>query len=175
MAPAAPTYPLTDESSIEDLLSDLGLQYKLDDNSSGAVDPVEDRTNRAVGVGTSWVMNRLGSRFDPVDMQNNWSCWHWATCKAIHWLCLRRMQVVPAVLTEEIERAEEEMKQIRNGELSLDIPMTSIMAPGVDNFRLDGRFWQRQLRIQKALSDKTPSLHQENRDLLSEIISEPNV
>jgi hypothetical protein len=173
MPPPAPTYPLTDADSIKDLLSDLGLQYKLDDNSSGSVDVAEDRTDRAVGVGTSWVFNRLGGLYDPVSMQSNWSCWYWATLQAIHWLCMRRMQTPSSVLEEELKRCDEEMQMVRNGELTLDIPMRAILAPGVDNYRIDGRFWERQLRRQGALSDKTPVRHKVNRDVLSDILVEP--
>lgn len=176
MPPAAPTVPLTDSASIDDLFSTLGVTYKLDDDSSSTLSPTEaDRINRAIGVGTDWVRNRLASLYGINDLAQNWEVWHWATVKACYWLCIRRGQSPPAALAIEVENAEDVMKAVCSGSQILDIPLAWTNAPSFSNFRLDGRYHERQMRLQADLSDSTPVYHNQNRDTYSVINVEPSL
>lgn len=177
---ATPTIPAilyTDRASVRGLLSEQGVDLRLDDNDSGYVSADElSRLDECISLATARVNAIAVSIYEPVVLANNFVIWDWATILAAVCVCRRRNHGPDGYLKEEYERVQDELKALRTGEFVIsDLPIRDTTAPSVDNFRLDGNYHTRQLRVLPSISDPTQAKHQRFNDFISLRIPERRV
>lgn len=176
MPPAALTTVYTSRADVEDLLSVIAVNLRVDDNASGIITSDEEaRVTRSTYVGTAFVNRYCIQRYEEAQLATSWSVWHWATVRAAFWLCCRRGNPIPGSLAQLMKETVDELKEVAARRMPVDdLGDRNIMQAAWSNVRLDGRYSVRQLRFQRALSDRTPRLLPSDKiDYLGDLITEP--
>lgn len=175
MPPPAPAILYTDRDSINDVLSENGVNLRLDDNANGVVDTGEaPRADEASAVGTGTVNRFCQMRYSPAQLANSWSVWDWATLIAAVWLCRRRGNPVPKSLLQARDEAIEEMREVQAGTITLeDIATRMSDAPAWSNSTLDPRYRTQQIRVQRRRSERTPRDVPVSPDYFDDVVVEP--
>ena len=174
--PAALTYRYTDKAEIEDLLSVNGVVLRADDRDRGTLSSTElDRINlNAVNYATGKCNLYLLERYEASILVDSWIVHHWATVIAARWLCKRRGNSVPESLEDEYEEIIEEMQKVKEGELSLgDVAQRESDQPTFSNVTVDTTYDLRQIRVQRPISEQSPSVFPQQRHHPSDYLVEP--
>ena len=165
MAPAAQANLYATEDDIRLLLSDLGLDALLDDDDSGTVEAGEQSPmTRAVNLGTARVKLYCQPRYADEELAESWAVNWWATVLAAWFLVGRRNNPRPDALRELVEGSPDnpgvmtELREVRAGQLQIpDIGTRNVDWPAWSNIRVDARYRYRQARVQRYLSEGTPT------------------
>ena len=146
-----------DSDAVVDLLSQFGVDSRLDDDGDGIVIAQESTSlTNALNWATGRVNASLLERFDAADLAADWNVQDYATVYAAWRLCRRRVN--PNPLQAEFERVDQEVAEIRRGERALaEVGERTALLPGFTAVRLDGRFRTRQQRVEKSISDPVPT------------------
>lgn len=161
----------TDEDA-EDILSVLGVQARTDDDAafagldSEAVARIKLKLrNRA----TARVKFYCGARYANEDLATSWLVNDWASTIYAALLCARRGEDVPKPVAEAMEEAIKQMEDVRAGRAHIpDIGTANPDWPSWSNVTVDPRYRVRQIRVQRALSERTPRQHPQAVDWRSE-------
>lgn len=151
--------PYCSDNDVEALLSEEGVNLRLDDNQDGAVNAAEllRLTRQACNYATSKVNDFCAGRYDPADLETSWTVNEWATVIAARWLCSRRGNPVPGSLKERLAEVMDELKQVKSGQYSLqDLAERTSSAPIWSNTRVDVRYRTRRIRVERPISEGTP-------------------
>lgn len=164
----------TDED-VQDLLTALGVSSRTDDDGSGEPDGADEARVllKARNVATARVKFHLQPRYEPADLTNNWLVNHWATALAALQVCRRGGQTAPASVEKAAKEALDDLKEVRSGVAHLpDVGTASVDWPAWSNITVDPRYRVRQARVQRGLSERTPTQHGQATDWSSEVIQE---
>ena len=164
---------------IRDEMSDAGVDLRLDDDDKGYVTSTETsglvtagdelRLRRIISWSTGIVNTYLTKRYDASELQLSWVVCYWATIAACWRLCKRRMN--PNPFQAEWEEIQEKMMDVQTGRMDIsEIGERFASIPCVDNFRIDARYHTKMVRLQKSISDKTPSQHVSNTDFVDRVV-----
>lgn len=167
----------TDQSSVEALLSVVGVQLRVDDDESGTISPTEQTwIDYSISFGTSFVNRYAAVHYDTSSLAGSWSVWNWATIAASRWLCTRRGNSIPAAIAGWWEETKTELEQVRDRTMYIDdAALRNTASPVWSVLRLDGRYIIPQLRVIRSLSEPTPAQFPQNYDGLDAAISEPPI
>ncbi len=171
-------------ADMQDLLSESGIDLRLDDDDDGVVTGGSSDTattgerlwqRKAVNWATSRVNDFGKGRYDTDGLSSSWTVNEWCTVLACWRLCQRRLN--PNPLQAEKERVLAELASLAAGTTHLgDVGMRESCAPGVDSYRIDPRFITRQQRVIGSLSDRTPVTgRRQPRDVVDTFIKDPEV
>jgi phage gp36-like protein len=170
---ALPTTYCTAED-VEGLLSTEGVDARLDDDSSGAVDGSEDgRMTQAISYATAKVDQYAAGRYAASDLAASWVVNEWATSLACCWLCRRRGNPVPASIKELCDATIEDLKAVLAGTLPIaDVGQRYTDQPAWSNVRVDPRYRVRQIRVERPISEQSPSQRPtKSRDFGADVIA----
>lgn len=174
--PAALTYLYTSRSEIDDLLSEYGVDLRLDDNDSNSIDTTESArlTTNGLNIATAKCNLYLLERYDASDLYESWIVHHWATVIAARWLCKRRGNPVPESLDDEYDEVIEEMTAVKEGDMSLgDVAQRESDQPTFSNVTMVDHYALRKIRVQRPISEQSPSAIPQNRHYPSDYLVEP--
>jgi hypothetical protein len=169
--PTAYTTPYTDADACADLLSQQGVDFRIDDDGDTIIVAGETtKLTNAINWATARVNASLLERFDAADLAADWNVLDYATVLACWRLCRRRLN--PNPLQAEFERVDGELKEIRAGERALaEVGERTALLPGFTALRLDGRYPTRQLRVERKISDPVPTpTRRQDVDRVAEIV-----
>ena len=178
MPPTAISTLYTDQASIGDVLSTDGVDMRVDDDGTGMVSSTEDdRIDRAINWATARINRRLQPLYDAADLVLSWTVWNWASVFGAWWLSTRRGNIPAAGIQMQYDLAVEELDAVAAGlQVLEDISLRNDLAPTLSNVRLDSRYPQTQLRVQRKLS-RGPNVQRVDRarDYTGDMIYEPPV
>lgn len=171
MAPVAQLGTLyTTRGDIEAYLSVDGEELRLVDQ--GESSPTTDEINYLIIQGINWASSRINMycqfRYDTVDLAQSWLVNDWATIFAIRFLCSRRGNPVPSSIQALYDEAIADLKSIRAGQFDIpDIGTRSPAHPAWSNQIVRQEYWQKKLRVETAISDKSPTSYPQAQDWAS--------
>ena len=155
--PAALAYLYTSATEVNDLLSSLGVEKRIDHDADEAVSVSETAIlTKSLSYGTGRCNLYLSSRYSAASLAEDWNVQDWATVFAACRLCAVRGNPVPKSLLAMRDEALEQMEMVQEGLLQLDAIQNVTDLPAFSNGRLDDRYRVRKWRIQRPLSDNTP-------------------
>lgn len=174
-APSALTYQYTSRTEIQDLLSYSGVKLRLGDDGSDSLSSAElARVVNAVNIATAKCNLYLLERYDASHLNDSWIVHHWATVIAARWLCKRRGNPVPESIEDEYEEIIEELTAVKQGEMSLgDVPQREADQPTWSNVTVDDRYRVKRIRVQRPISEQSPSAIPPHRHYPSDYAVEP--
>lgn len=158
--PAALDYLYTSTTEVNAVLSSTGTDLRLDDDQGGTVDVTEAAvlSTTIVNEATAEVNDYLFQRYAPIKLNDSWSCRRATSIIAAVWVCQRRGNPVPASLEKEYERVIAKLEQIRDHILDIGgIAERESDQIGVSNVTIDSNYDVKQIRVQRSISDRTPT------------------
>lgn len=173
-----PSVVLCTETDVQGLLSTEMEQAQLDDAGVGPGDADQQaRISQAIAWGSSKVLACLQPLYDSTDLTTSALVNEWATIASAYWLCSRRGNPVP----ESVQRmwlgtpgtddkgALGDLIAARKMELQIpDIGYRNPEWPAWSNVRVDPRYRTRQIRVERPISEQTPTQYSQNIDWPSE-------
>lgn len=173
--PTALTVLYTSADEINDILSENAVELRLDDDDSESIDVDEQlRLTHILSKATAKCNLYLLERYAATQLADSWQVHHWASVIGARLLCLRRANPVPESLEAEYDEAIEEMSMVKANELSLgDIPQRENDQMAFSNTTVDQRYQTRRVRVQRPISDRSPTSIPQNRHWPSEFTVEP--
>ena len=166
----------TDQVSAENLLSEMGVVTRLDQDGSGGLSSNEQRTaDLGIYVATGWVA-RHATTYDRLDLARSASAWWWATIYYARYLCLLDGNPIPPGLAELFAEAQRDMLKVQAGTMFIeDIGAKMDPAPSWSNLRMDNNFGVRKMRVIRPISDRSRANFPRRRDFGGEYIYEPDL
>lgn len=169
--PATLAYLYTNNTEVCDLLSAVGVKWRLDNDQDSALQASETAIlTKALSYGTGRCNLYLLQRYTAVNLADDWNVQSWATIFAAVKVCRTRGNPVPKSLMEFAEEALEELMMVKDGDINLSITEAITDLPAYSNGVLDDRYRVRKWRIQRALSDVTPGGPRQDLSFEAEII-----
>lgn len=141
----AVAYPFTTEERIVTLAGQLAVDLRLDDSADAAAD-----LSDAIDVGTADADYYL-STYALTGLQGDEWVANCATFFSVRFLCLRRLNEVPASINKECERREKQLDLVRQGKTRLRVATTR-RAMTVTNAHVDLRKFNNQVRTDTSRS-----------------------
>lgn len=172
--PLSIVYCSTDD--LRELLSAEAVDLRLDDDEDGTLEPIDDSILvRAINQATARVNRYCRGRYDPEQLAQSWEVNEWTTIIAARWLCTRRCQSVPRGIAELYDECVKAMELVKSGQHAIeDIGGRNVDWPAWSNSRVDQRYLLRKIRVQRPLSEGTPTQFRRNRDIGADYIIEPS-
>lgn len=174
MAPPLQSTTYCTEQDIQHLLSVDGEFLSEDDNGDGVLDAFEQaHVPMAINYATSRCNLYLQPLYDPSDLATNWLVNYYATILAAAWLRSRRGNPVPTSLAEMVKETITDLKDIKQLNLQLpDSALRHVAWPAWSNVRVDPRYRVKQIRVERPISEPTPTEYSQNVDWTSEFFFE---
>lgn len=164
----------TTQADVEQLLSVVGVTARLDDDDTGAVSaPEQLAMEQARNYATARVKFYCVKKYDDLDLAASWMANEWATVIAAHWICTRRGNPVPDSIKELMygdgtannRGVMGDLADVRAGKATIpDIGTRNVEWPAWSNARVDPAYRLRQIRIQRPISEKTPTQYPQSVD-----------
>ena len=171
------------------LLSELGLTLRASDAEAPPAtyaeltDAEKARVTRAITYATERVKLFCCPHYDAADLLTSWLVNEWATVIAAHRLCARRLNPTPQAL-HELMFGEAHMR-VRSGGQNrgvmgdlADVRSGAAQIPDVgrrnapwlawSNVTVDPRYRLRQIRVQRPISEGTPTQYAQDVDWRAE-------
>lgn len=159
---------------VDALLSQEGVDLRLDDDESDAISATEETrlTTWALNYATSRVNDYALGRYLAANLDNNWTVNHWATVIAARYLCVRRGNPLPKSIAELYKEVMADLKALKAGEYQLgDIAERVLNSPSWSNLRHDGRYLRKKTRKESQMSERTPDRVPAAKDIPGEVIA----
>jgi hypothetical protein len=174
--PTAQTNLYCTDADVEGLLSALGVRSRLDDDQSGAVETDESaRLRQAREYATARVKFYALVHYADEKLASSWLVNDWATTIAAYWLSARRLNTVPDSLRELYEGSDGkggvlgDLEAVRKKTMIIpDIAFRNVDWPAWSNVTVDPRYRVRQIRVQRQISEKTPTQYPQTVDVIAE-------
>lgn len=169
------------QADVEGLLSALGVQSRLDDDSSGAVEVEESGyMQQCLEYATQRVKFYCSVHYATDKLATSWLVNDWATTIAAWWLSARRGNPVPDSLLALYQGDDGksgvigDLIAVRKKLMIIpEIAFRHVDWPAWSNIRVDPRYRIRQIRVQRTMSEQTPpETPRRNVDLQSEYVYE---
>jgi hypothetical protein len=179
--PTAQTYLYCTAADVEGLLSALGVRSRLDDDQSGTEDADESAyMQQAREYATQRVKFYCMPHYDDASLYGSWLVNDWATTIAAWWLSIRRGNAPTDALKELYQGSDGksgvmgDLKAIREKKMLIpEIGFRHPDWPAWSNVTTDVRFRVRQVRVQRLISEDSPTEYAQTTDLISERSLEP--
>lgn len=171
MAPSAQTNLYTTSADIQSLLSALGVDARLDDDESGTVDTTESPfLLRCREVATAKVKRYCLPHYADDQLAQSWLANEWATVLAAHWLCSRRLNAVPDSIQALRDEAIADLEAVHADRIKIPecARRTPDDSPCHSNVNVSPWYRVKQIRVQRSISDRTPTQYPQNIDWPSE-------
>lgn len=154
-APAAPDVLLTDRTGIERVLSQAGVDARVNVSRTTVVSDAEEaEVTHVAAYASDLVQNLVGNRYAAADLATSYLVYTWASVIAAYELCLYQAGFVPQALLSEYEQVLDRLQKVGAGQDRLaSIPSSQGAGVAMDNLRLDPRFRYKQLRRERTISD----------------------
>lgn len=111
---------------------------------------------KACQIATAKCKLYLCNLYDDSQLVLSWSVNQWATAIGARWLGTRRYMAAPENVQAAYEEAIEEMKAVKNGELSIeDIGTRTSAWPFLSNITIADGMTYRKLRVESTISEQT--------------------
>jgi hypothetical protein len=172
VAPAALSYTYCTATDVETLLSDEGVDLRLDDDGAGTVSPTE--LARLETQGINYAASRVNffcmPRYDAVNLASSWLVNEWATIIATRWLCTRRGNPCPKSIQEMYDEAVKDMSWVRAGTFQIpDIAARGIDWPAWSNVTVRPEYTYRKIRVQRPMSEGSAAPYRRNTDWAADV------
>ncbi len=160
------------------LLSELGVDARLDDDGDGSLSVGEQAfLLQARNYATARVKFYCQVHYDDADLATSWLVNEWATIIAAHRICVRRVNPVPdsihALLfgTGDPDRGVMgDLLDVRDQKAQIpDIGYRHVPWPAWSNVTVDPRYRLKQIRVQRPISERTPTEYSQSIDWSSEM------
>ena len=178
MTLSAQDFLFTTDDDIRGLISALGLDVRLDDDDSGTVEDAESAfLLQARNYATTRVKFYCAIHYDAADLATSWLVNEWATVLAVDWICRRRANPAPECFKELLfgdgsannSGVMGDMKDVRAKAAQIpDIGYRNVDWPAWSNITVDPRYRVRQIRVQRPISERTPTQYPQTVDYSSE-------
>lgn len=177
----ATTYCTADD--VRGLLSAEGVDLRLDHNGDGEISDTElDLLGvRAIQYATSRVNLYCQPAYAASELVKSYLVNEWATILAAHWLCSVRCNPVPRSVANMAfgsgargdPGAVGEMQAVQLGRLQIpSIVRRNVDWPAWSAGRVDPRYRLRKHRVERGLSEQTPTQYPQNVDRPADLIYE---
>lgn len=111
--------------------------------------------------------------YDDSSLVNSWSVNQWAITIAAHWLATRLYRAAPEQIQVAYLEAMEELKAVKNGELSIeDIGTRTSAWPFLSNVTVDPTYTVRKVRVEWPISEQTTTQYPQSVDWSSYLLFE---
>lgn len=164
-------------ADVEAILSQEGVELRLDDDGSGQVASTElaRLTTQGINYASSRVNFYCLAKYEASELAKSWLVNEWATIIAARWLCSRRGNSPPESLENLYEQVLEDLKGIRSDEAQIpDIGPRDAAWPAWSNISFDTRYQLRRLRVERPISEQTTPNYPQHRDVAADLSVEPN-
>ena len=148
-----------------DMERKLGAQAIIEwsDHNADTVaddDVVDDAINQATGE----IDLACRQRYSQAGLATSELINRWATVLACYFLATNRGNPPPESLAAEFQRIMEKLQQVAEGLLQLPgVAMRNDMRPTHSNLRIDRRYIQSKIRVEKATSTDSPTTLKQNK------------
>jgi hypothetical protein len=174
--PTAQTLLYCSDEDVKGLMSALGVLLRLDDDQSGVAEADEtSRLRQAREYATARVKFYCLIHYDDAKLASSWLVNDWATTIACYWLSARRGNPIPESLLQLYQGADGkggvlgDLEAVRKKELVIpDIAFRNVDWPAWSNVHVDPRYRVRQIRVQRLISEKTPTQYPQTVDISAE-------
>ena len=143
-------------SDVADVLSQAGINLRIDDSPPGSLSQVIDRASLEID---EYCLQRYGARLAD-------SLWVTKRCAevACYYLCVRRGNPVPAGVSLLFDRCIEKLERVQQGVLKIpNLPGSKSSYPVMSNMRPALRPFPRSV-VETSLSTGTAADYHQNRD-----------
>lgn len=171
----APSHVFCTVEDVDAVLSTVGEQESLDDDNTAVISVAETL------YGTKciyWATMRcnffLSNRYCPDQLEQSWMVNNWAAILAAYRFRTRRGNPAPSSLKDLYDESIADMKLVHDGEY--EVPMTPLREQGLpawSNIRVDITQQLRKARVQRPISERSPTPYPQAKDWGSEFIVEP--
>ena len=165
----------TDRESVASMLSDIGVDLRLDDDGNQTIDARELSRMElyAANIATARVNGFCRAKYSVSEMARSWEVYDWATTIAARWLCGRRCNPVPEVISAFYEEVIESLKEVRAGVRQIaELAPSDEMWPVWSNIVVDHRYLLRKIRVQRRISERSNPQYSQNIARWAEYINE---
>lgn len=170
-------------ADVATLLSQLGVDARLDDDASGTVSAGELAfLTTLLSYATERVKFYCCPHYDAADLATSWLVNEWATIIATHRLCLRRVNPVPDSVRDLMFGTPEtddrgvlgDLKAVQSQAAQIpDIGYRTVPWPAWSNVTVDPRYRVRQIRVQRPISERTVPNYSQAVDHAAEFFFDP--
>lgn len=174
MAPTPQAELFCEQGDVIALLSQVGVDARLDDDADGVVSAAElEFLDTARNWATARVKYYCGALYDSADLATSYLVAEWATALASFYVCVRRVNPCPDSIHElvfgrpgtEDRGVMGDLKEVRAGVGRIpDIGYRNVPWPAWSVVRADPRYRFRQLRVVKSSSERTPTQYPQTVD-----------
>ncbi len=147
---------LCSQSDVEHYFSARAVKLHLDDNADGIVDAGEQAAmTDALTEAAETIYYYCYQIYSPAALATSNLVNRMATHFAGYRLAGRKGNPIPETVVEDVAKDEERLKEVRdaNGRLP-GVPLRRILAPIVDNIRVDPRYNFRCIRVERNQSSQ---------------------
>ena len=169
---------------IQHLLSVVGTTARLDDDDTGTITTDQQLgMQQAMNYATARVKFYAQPRYDDIGLASSWMANEWATVIATHWLCTRRGNPVPDSLKELMygdgtaanRGVMGDLSEVRKGIGKIpDIGTRNVEWPAWSNMRVDPAYRLRKIRVERPISENTPTQYPQQIDRGAEFMATEN-
>lgn len=161
-----------DADDLAYLASQEGVDLRLDDNEGGTVSAAElVPETRALNYATGRINDFALARYTAADLATSWTVNWWATVIALRYLCARRLNSVNKQLQAMYKEVMEDLQGVKNGSYTLgDTAERVVSSPAYKNIRVPVWYRLRRMRVERPISDSTPTRLPETPDRVADAI-----
>jgi len=158
------------QADVDRYLSEQGATGWADHDQNGtAEDGVYDDV---INQGTEEFNLYCAQRYEPAQLATSTLVNRWTTVFACYFLSQRRANPAPDSLAREFDRIKLLLEKIEAGTLNIPgLPLRGDTRPTFDNLRIDRRFVQRKIRVQREASSDVPSTLRQDFDESPSVIN----
>lgn len=172
MALTTPTHVYCTKEDLEALYSVDGILGRVDDTNSGTLDATE---TGYLDKARYWATRKVDffcmARYADSALATSWVVNEWAIILACFWLSSRRANPVPNSILELYKEAMEELKSVQAGRFEIpDIGQRAAAFPAWSNVRVDPMSRLRKIRVERPISEPTPTPYRQDRDWSAELL-----
>lgn len=173
MPPAALSTLYCEADDVVAFVSQEAADLRLDDDDSQTVNATELTylATYAANIATSKINDYALGRYAADQLADSWTARDWAIILASHWLAARRYNAVPKSIVDLRREVLEDLKNLKSGQYMLaDISERVVNSPRWKNMRVVDRYRLRKIRVERPISDTTPTRLPEATDLVADMI-----
>lgn len=165
--PTALAYTYCSEADIQALLSSDGMIGRVDDDNDGTVDATPEQLylDKAISWATSRINFYCLPLYTAASLADSWVVNEWCVILACHWLSSRRGNPPPGSFKDLAEQAIKDLELVAAGRFQVpEAGYREAAWPAWSNIRVDILYSLRKVRVERPISDQTPTTYPQTRD-----------
>ena len=168
----APAVLYCTPSDLDAILSQVGEADRYDDDNSGVLEANEVAVrNTFIAWATARVNMKTAHLYDKQDMGNSVWVNYVTAVIAAYMTCGRRTNPVPATLAQWYKEAMADLDLVHKAQLAIDdIGYRDVAWPAWSNIRSDPSYRLKQARVERKISEQSPTPYIQARDISGEQI-----